>query len=66
MNQKGCQRSLKLQEPLSIDKPLVLSVVSFFILLPVISTLLTASELNAFVLKKVLKNVFEGVLWFEN
>lgn len=66
MNQKGCQRSLKLQEPLSIDKPLVLAVVSFFTLLPVISRLLTASELNAFVLKKVLKNVFEGVLWFEN
>lgn len=49
MNQKSCQRSLKLQEPLSTDEPLVLSVVSFLILLPVISTLLTASELNALV-----------------
>ena len=45
MNQKGCQRSLKLQEPLSTDEPLVLSVVSFPVPLPVISTLLTALEL---------------------
>ena len=44
----------------------MLSVVSFLIPLPVISTLLTASELDVLVLKKKsYKKVFEGVLRFE-
>lgn len=53
MNQKGCQRSLKLQEPLSTDETPMLSVVSFLIPLPVISTLLTALELAALALKEI-------------
>lgn len=67
MNQKGCQRSLKLQEPLSTDEPLMLSVVSFPVPLPVISTLLTALELAALVLKEIkYKLVLEGVQRFGN
>lgn len=67
MNQKGCQRALKLQEPLSADEPLVLSVVSSPVPLPVISTLLTALELAALVLKEIkYKLVLEGVQRFGN